>query len=439
MGRTLLLALLLIVSLSIFYVPWVAGIAYVANSLMQPQYIWPWIFDGIPIFRITAAFAILSFMIAFMQKKLDLSIYKEKQNILLMVLWLWMHLSNWLSPYKGTWASVSPELVLSTLNSIMIMYFVLLPLCNNEKAIKYLCYVFIGCGLYYTYWANNAYLSQEWYRFVQGRLTGPVGSPYRDANTLSTLIVMTLPILVLQYFRTKSRLIKLSIILAVPLAWHALILFSSRGALLATIITLLPTALVVKSKKFNAILITSFSLFLVYQGSLLLNRTTDTIELAATNVDEPINPRLVSWEAGLKLIPIYPLFGAGVQRFEAATRNHFPNMTPHVAHNTFLNFAANTGLPTGLIFLILIFTSVKRYFTVISKEIELSNVNYFATVSSSISLMGFFICSIFLDLIIFEPMYFALLLNLLSWLKIDRNYNDRFKRKPVEKNSATEN
>jgi O-antigen ligase len=76
--------------------------------------------------------------------------------------------------------------------------------------------------------------------------------------------------------------------------------------------------------------------------------------------EKPINPRLISWEAGLKLIPKYPILGAGVQKFEAATRAHFPGMTPHVAHNTFLNFSVNAGLPTGLLFLSLIYIGWKR-------------------------------------------------------------------------------
>ncbi|MHA7881226.1 MAG: O-antigen ligase family protein [Saccharospirillum sp.] len=416
MGRILLFILLFGTATSLLAAPWITGLAYVANSLIQPQYIWPWIFEGIQIFRITAGLAILGFLFSLAQKKIDLSIYKEKQSIYVLILWGWMHLSHKFTSYPGSAASVSPELVLNTLNSIIIMYFILLPLCKSEVALKYLCYVFVAAGLYYTYWANSAYLNQEWWRFANGRLTGPIGSPYRDANVLSALIVMCMPFLILLIYRVKGTLSKIMIIGAIPLLWHALILFSSRGALLATAVTLVALSFVIKSKKFNITIGAAFIIFLAYQGSILLNRTTETIETARVESNQPVNPRLVSWSAGLKLIPIYPVFGAGVQKYEAATRNHFPGMTPHVAHNTFLNFSANTGLLTGIIFLGLVIAPIFRLKKVLKKGVlDLNNLNTYALASSTLGMVGFFICSLFLDLIIYEPFYIMTIINLIAY------------------------
>lgn len=415
MGRLLLFMLMIGAAFSLLFAPWIAGLAYVLNSLLQPQYIWPWIFEGIPIFRITAGLAILGSVFALAQKKVDSEIYKDKQNLIILVIWLWMHLSHVLSSFKGAFVSVSPELVLGNINSIFIMYFVLLSLLNNEKALKYLCYGFIFVGGYYVYWANSAYLNQEWYRFVNGRLTGPYASPYRDANALSTLIVMSLPFIVLLFFRVKNAFIKGLILLSIPLAWHAIVLFSSRAALLASVISLLLIASVIKSKKVNILIASSFVIFMVYQGSLIIGRTADTIESSRIEASEPINPRLISWEAGLRLIPEYPVFGAGVQMFEAATRHHFPGMTPHVAHNTFINFSANTGILTGIMFLLLIYLPWRRLKGAKNTNGSFDDIYYYATVASSISLMGFFVCSIFLDLIIYEPFYIVLIVNLIAW------------------------
>jgi len=291
----------------------------------------------------------------------------------------------------------------------------MIPLFVNEKALKYLCYTFVAVGIYYVYWANSAYINQEWHKFFNNRLVGPSQSPYQDANVLSTLIVMCLPFIILLFFRVKSPIQKAGIILVVPLAWHAMILFSSRAALLASLISFLPLAYVLRSRKANIVIAMSFILFLFYQGSMLLDRATGTLESATVNAEEPINPRLVSWEAGLRLIPEYPIFGAGVQMFEAATSNHFPGKTPHVAHNTFINFAANTGLITGVLFLTLIYMAFSRLRFARKHELSLSDNCVFALTASSISIIGFFICSIFLDLIIYEPFYIALIINLISY------------------------
>lgn len=205
MGRLLLFTLLLVTAFSLLIAPWVSGIAYVINSLWQPQYIWPWIFQDLPIFRITAGLAIIALFLALAQNLADVKIYQDKQNLMILVIWVWMHLSHFLSPFQGEVVSVPPGTLLSTFDSIMIMYFVLLPLLYNEKSLRYLCYAFILSGSYYIYWANSAYLNEEWYRFVNNRLTGPPLSPYQDANVLSTLIVMSLPFIILLFFRAEKK------------------------------------------------------------------------------------------------------------------------------------------------------------------------------------------------------------------------------------------
>ncbi|PTB92570.1 polymerase [Marinobacter sp. B9-2] len=436
MGRALLFLLLFLAACSLVSAPWVTGLSYVLNSLLQPQYIWSWIFYDIPIFPITAGLAIIGLFFSAIQDPSIFQIYRNKQNFMVVVIWVWMHISHWQTSYPDLPASVSPEIVLGTLNSIVIMYFVLLPLCHSEKALKYLCYTFALAGIFYTYWANSAYFNQEWFRFQNNRLVGPDRSPYNDGNVLATLIVMSLPFIFFLFFRLQKPVQKAAIILIVPLAWHALILFGSRASLLGTVATLLTIALIVRSKKINLAIAVAFILFTGYQGALLLERTTETIDKAKEQQEKPVNPRLISWEVGLKLIPKYPLFGAGVQKFEAASQTHFPGMTAHVAHNTFINFSANTGVLTGILFLGLIYLSWKRLWRLRKFGVRFSNVSYYALVSSSTSLLGYFICSMFLDLIIYEPFYIALIINLVAQTNLER---DKFQELGEIKNADVSN
>ena len=113
--------------------------------------------------------------------------------------------------------------------------------------------------------------------------------------------------------------------------------------------------------------------------------------------------------------PENPIFGAGVQMFEAAVNEHLPGMTPHVAHNTFLNFSVNTGLVTGVIFLLLIYGSLVRFRALLKSKLSLNKISLYALACSSIAIFGFFVCSMFLDLVIFEPFYIALAINLCAW------------------------
>jgi len=426
MARLLLLILIFFCIASLFFNPWVAGVAYVFNSLLQPQYLWPWAFEGVPIYKITAGLAILGTTFILAKEKGKSAVFREPQNFCLVAIWLLMHLSHFFSPFEGAIVSVSPEIVLSTMNSIVVMYFVLLPLCSNEKAIKYLCYTFIFVGLYYIYWSNIAYINEEWHKFSNNRLKGPLRSPYSDGNVLSVLIVMALPFISFMYLRFRNKWMKLSVIVIIPLAWHSIILFSSRGALLASVVTMALIAYLMNSKKLNLVLVASFFIFLLHQGATILERTTETIERAKFQEEEPINPRLVSWEVGFRLIPKYPVLGVGVQQFETASNSHFPGMSSHVAHNTFLNFSVNSGLFSGIFFLTIIFISLKRLIYCKKIRLDFDDASNYVLASSSIGIVGFFICSIFLDLIIFEPFYILMVLNLLSWRSVSQK-NDKDK------------
>ncbi|MDO3722582.1 O-antigen ligase family protein [Marinobacter sp. chi1] len=402
-----------------------------ANSLLQPQYIWPWAFEGIPIFNITAALSILGLAIFHLSYSSgydngeDINVYNRPQNLMIIFIWGWTHISHHLSPFKGGVAFTSPEIVLSTLNAIVIMYFVILGLCKREKTLLYLCYIFIGVGVFYIYWANKAYFGQQWFMFENGRLNGPSRSPYRDGNALSVLIVMCMPFLIFMIFRVNRLWLKILMVLVVPLSWHAIVLFSSRGALLASVVTLLIVSSIIRSTKLNLLIGTCFVLFVAYQGATLLDRTTQTVDLAQQSDEEPINPRLVSWGVGLKIVSVYPIFGAGVQMFQAASQSLFPGESPHVAHNTFLNFAANTGLPNGLLFLALIWLSWSRLLYARKLNMSFDNSDYYALVCSSVSVLGFFVCSIFLDLIIFEPFYIALIINLISYIRVRSQFQEK--------------
>ena len=151
-------------------------------------------------------------------------------------------------------------------------------------------------------------------------------------------------------FFFKDKRIKLGLIILIPFLWHALILCASRGALLSAGISTLFATTLIRSKKLNTILLMAFVGAVIWQGGALLNRTSETVS-RAEHSDEPINPRLASWSVGAKLAGEYPLFGVGPQRFQIASRVHFPGESPHVAHNTLLNFSANTGILAGLIYL----------------------------------------------------------------------------------------
>jgi hypothetical protein len=400
----------------IFVAPWLPAIAYWAVSLMQPQYIWPYDLKGISASKYLAILAILAWLKTASAGNIDFSVYKQKQNFVLLSMWIIFHLSDIFSPFPIYFAGTRADIVLSAINSIMILYFIGLGLITSplmaEKALKIAAIMFALIVTYYVYWANEHYFSYNWSQFFQGRLMGPPGSPYRDQNVLATMVVMGMPFLLFGAFYIKKRWQQLATLAVLPLLWHSLFLFGSRGSLIALVVTTLIASRLIKSKILNKVLILGLIGAVLSQGGSILNRSTDTVAAANGDSEEPLNPRLVSWSVGMKLIKDYPLLGAGTQRFQMAAKTMYPGESVHVAHNTLINFSANCGIPMGLLFLLLFLFSYQNYRFCVNNQIERYPVFDYLNKSCSVALIGFFIGAFFLDLIIFEAFYFVLMINI---------------------------
>ena len=415
LGFILLIVLLIVTSILALFRPQLGVFAYVIMSIMAPQYIWPWVFDGVPAFTIVAGATILAFGLALVSSKLDLSVYKHRQNILLLILWAWVHLSDLFTPFITYSAYTGASLVLNTFDTIFIMYFISLPLIVKKEHLQVICILFILMFSYYVYWSNDAYFNFDISRFgYNNRLSGPLRSPYQDENAFASFFVLGMPFLLFGITYFKQLWLKCFLAGVLLMSLHSIILTGSRGALVATAAVVIFSYFLIKNRSFRVILVVGFIAAIVYQGGQVLSRTTDTIDTAQHQTEQPIDPRVISWNIAVQLTKMYPVFGVGVQRFQEASRVNFPQYTARVAHNTFLCFTANTGLITGLIFLYFYYLHFKNFRFAIKNGIkDLPLLNYCNNAFMA-SLTGFYVCSIFLDLIIFEGFYFLLLISLVK-------------------------
>jgi O-antigen ligase len=395
--------------------PQVGVFAYSIMSIMAPQYIWPWVFEGIPAFTIVAGSTLLAFGLALLFGKIDFSVYRHKQNVLLIILCVFFNLSDVFSPFQEYSSLTSADLVLNTFNTIILMYFVALPLVSKQEYLKIIFILFIGIIVYYVYWSNDAYFNFDPRRFGYGsRLYGPYKSPYRDQNVFAAIFVIGMPFLLFGFFYFKSIFVKGLLGFAGLFALHSVILTGSRGALVGISVVVIFSYFLIKSRGFGVLLIVGFIAAIMYQGGQLLDRTTNTIEVAQEESEASIDPRIQSWLVGIELIQKFPVLGVGVQRFQQATRVYFPQNHAYVAHNTFLNFAANTGIISGLIYLYFYLINFRNFRFAIKNGIEEEPLLDLFNKVFMTSLTGFYVCSMFLDLIIFEGFYFLLMLNLLK-------------------------
>ncbi len=390
--------------------PYIAAILYSAVSILQPQYIWFWVFDDILIFKISAGIAIVAWGLYMLRGGVTWQIYNNGIFYGMLVLLVLYYLSDMFTPFPSYGSRIGSDLVIGIYTTIVIMFFIVLGLINHERALKLMVLTIIIVTLYYTYWANMAYLEGNWSQFSQGRLRGPRGSPYKDGNIFSIVFVIGLPFVLFAIYQVEKTWQKVLLIMTIPLIWHAMILCASRGALLSAAASTLVAATMIKSKWLNIILLVGGIAFVIDQGGQMTQRTVTTVEKAESESDKPINPRIISWGIAYDLTKKYPILGVGPQRFLEASRFHFEGKSPHVPHNTFLNYTSNLGIIAGIVYLMFFWVAWKMFrWNRKALEKQPDRLHSYLNKACLCSLVGFFVGALFLDLIIFEPFYFLLL------------------------------
>jgi O-antigen ligase len=246
-----------------------------------------------------------------------------------------------------------------------------------------------------------------WRHSYNGRLGGP--GLYEDENVFSVLFITSIPFMYFLAAELKNKVPKLILLMCIPLAWHAIFLIGSRGALISLLVITLVMAFRSKSKTFGYIVLSGLLVAVVIYGGSIYERSTNTIEMAKVEDSEkPLNPRLVTWAAGWEMIKDNPLLGVGITQYQAAGILYIEGRV-QVAHNTLIQISTEAGIFAGLIYLWFFYNFYKTHRYIISKSENSLNVN--VANGLYVSSIGFFICAIFLNFMIPEMLYFLLLLN----------------------------
>jgi len=93
-------------------------------------------------------------------------------------------------------------------------------------------------------------------------------------------------------------------------------------------------------------------LFLAFAPSAAINRYK-TIP-TATEDDPSAIGRIQMWETAVKMMEAHPVFGVGLKNFEASVPR-YTSYEPRAPHNAFIALLAESGIPSCLLFLALVF------------------------------------------------------------------------------------
>lgn len=419
MGKALLALLICATVLSSLARPWIGISSYYLLSILGPQYIWWWTFEGLRVSLFVAIFALTGVASQLLKRKYDLCYLINRQNLWLALLWLSLTISYFFGPYVTSYSSygLNSDQLFSITNTIFILYFCAVLEINNLNKLHYLMLVFALSTVYLVYWANNQYFIQNWDQFDMGRLKGPRGadgsSIYQDQNAFAMLFVTGVPFIYYFGWEFKRKWQRCLIWSAIPFAWHAVFLTGSRGALIGLGVVTVLKVLLTKKRWIVFPLVVLFILFYQWQaGDVMRERSREITDIEG---EKSAEDRILAWRGGVKMIEAHPLTGTGLGTFVYAVPN-FYDVRPMVAHNTLIQFAAESGIFAGISYLAIVsmfFINAKRIRNwcreneYLPENVQIERYNN----ASVISFTGLFVCSLFLSLNTYEIFFVLLIFN----------------------------
>lgn len=428
MGSALVKLAILVTALVSLFAPWIGVIAGHIVSVMTPQDIWWWDFLGMrPSFDIMVP-VLMGFSIALLRGNAKLSRLNTPVNKMVILLWAFFSISFLFGPYVDVvnqWRFFNPDVVYATISKVFLSYFVAAVLLDNTKKVMWAAFVIVLTFVYMTYWAN----AQYYIHHVYGRLHGPQsitgGGIYYDQNYFAVLFVTGAPYLYFLSRSLKHRFVPFLAASIILLSWNAIFLTASRGALVALLSMIFVFVLRSKKKYIGLAVVALLGLAYWHDGGSIMKKRATTI--TNYSVSQSAEDRLESWRAATRMMEAHPFVGVGFASFGQAYPTYSKHR-PHIAHNTFFQIAGECGIFAGALYLLLMGTTLNRVrknadrLALISDDRE-ALFYYLLNEASFYSLVGFFVCAMFLSLQTYSLWYYLLLMANLALSKSPEVFN----------------
>ncbi|MGH2570702.1 MAG: O-antigen ligase family protein, partial [bacterium] len=312
--------------------PFLGVLAYVNLALMRPQEVF-WGLAEAHVPAMIAGATILAALIHFAMRP-NAEFLRRKQNACVLVIWAFL----WLSTAFGDFGVPQPKWM-DFYHKMFVMYFVLLSLTTSEKRLYVLAWVITASIGYLAIWANEMHFRQGLW-VVHG--PGREGSTFYDENDFAMILLMCVPLLWHLMRHVRSWLVKLPLLAMLPVVAHAIFVTFSRGGFLGLVAVCGFIAMRERSRTLAvAIVVAGFAFFAVVAGDQYRDRLGSIQDYEQ---DSSAVGRLQSWQVGTRMALANPLFGVGLKRYTHAFPHYSTEYEPRVAHNSWIQLAAEAGL-----------------------------------------------------------------------------------------------
>ena len=424
MGSLSIYVLLIATFFCSLFRPWIGISAYYLLAILGPQYIWWWNFGGTRASLTVAMSALIGVALTVFTKRVHYYFLNTRLNLFMGFLWFFIIISYFFGAYVSKFDAdlYSHDVrfiqnVFSINNNLFLIYFCSVMSVDTLKKTYYLSFIMVASSLFLIYWGNLQYLSENWAQFNFGRLMGPQSidgsSIYRDENVFGMFFVTSMPFIFYLGKEIKSKILRFALWSFIPFGFHAVFLTASRGGILGLSVVILYAG--IRSKKIlsGLLIILMFAVLFVWQGGEIMKDRSATI--TEYNEEASASMRIKAWIGGMRMLAAHPLTGVGLGAFITALPD-FIDTKPRVAHNTFIQLAAESGIGAAICYLAIVLLVIKNFLKIdywCQHRRNLRGVRIVNALnnSCSASFLGFFICSIFLSLNTYEIFFFLMVIS----------------------------
>lgn len=217
-----------------------------------------------------------------------------------------------------------------------------------------------------------------------------------DPNYYASSALVVLPLAFVWFQSDRRRFWKFAALGTILLILAGLGLSASRGGLVGLGVMLLFMVARERKKRVRNLAIAALVLAVL---TLVPHGPVDRFLHPGYGDENGMEARLNSWSMGLKMVQNHPLAGVGLAQFAPTALRYDPQVSKaFIAHNTYLEYAAELGIPALCVFLLLLgatFRSLGRIRRTARRTQELVIYNFAGAMQAG--LVGFAVSSFFLS------------------------------------------
>ncbi len=312
--------------------------------------IWSHVAGGATVFKILGTACFIYSLFYFFSRKSAPAFLTTLQSKLFFVLY-GIATFSFLTKSNYSAGHFSPIL---SYTSFAILFFIVVTITDTELRLRRVLMLSLGSLAF-----ASLYVLREWQKDFSISATARPGFVVGDSNEFALVAAMYLPVAFFLMKEKRRRWEPWYYLGCLAVTLVAVSLGASRGGFLGLVTAFLMAVYRSRRPIRNFALLSAFVVPLV----LLLPQSPVRRLRQPTYADQvAVENRQVVWKAGLEMVKTHPFFGVGLGNFKNVVAMYEPptiTKVRNLAHNTFLEYAAELGIPTFLVFVALLFSTYR--------------------------------------------------------------------------------